>query len=382
MSDVLNRLLTDETGMKLVEGLEAIKVAIKGEKDNPIYGIKRSLTSNSNGWIRTDESYGLKAEATKDGSEVYNDFDKIYPWSDIISLNYDVVNDRVVAKYGDANFTFDGSNGEVITYIPPHYIKRWADENNEYRQIAKYYFDGATKVDGFYVGRYTTSAGTHSKSGVLSTVNQNITTFRNQAKALGQGWGQLDWRYCVLQNLYLVEYANGESQVTLGNGVSEDSAQHASGECDSLGMRSGCLVNDSKHSVIYRGIENPFGNIWQFVDGINIKDLQAYVCYEPSQYVVDKFTEPYQPLGYVNANANGNPKNLGCDVNNPLIDLTSEIGTSVYGDYYWQNSGNRIVIVGGYWGGGSGAGFFYWFCGLDSGNSAADIGSRLLKTSV
>lgn len=75
-----------------------------------------------------------------------------------------------------------------------------------------------------------------------------------------------------------------------------------SGQCDSLGMKSGCLNNDSKHAIIYRGIENIFGNIWQFVDGINIKENQSYVCTNPSEYVSDTFAAPYKELGYANSN--------------------------------------------------------------------------------
>ena len=42
-------------------------------------------------WERIEDSVGLIANATKDGSEVENDFDNIYPWSDIITYNYNDV---------------------------------------------------------------------------------------------------------------------------------------------------------------------------------------------------------------------------------------------------------------------------------------------------
>lgn len=380
MAQITKPILLDETGNKIAEAIEGVANVLKSGTTNKIYGIRKKLGTTSTGWIRTDDAKFLVANATKNGVEVENDFNDIYPWSDIKTVN--IFNNKVVAEIGDTNFAFDGSNGEVMTYIPSFYIKRWQDELNEYIQIAKLYFDGAVKVEPFYIGRYTTSNGTHSVSGVLSQVNQNITTFRNQAKAKGDGWSQLDWRYFIIQYLYLVEYADANSQAMLGNGVSEDSAQHTSGECDSLGMISGCLINDSKHSVIYRGIENPFGNIWQFVDGINIKDWQAYICYEPSQYVVDKFVEPYQSLGFINANANGNPNKMGYDANNQLVALPKEVGVSTYGDYYWQNSDNRIVLVGGGWSYGMSDGFFAWNCNSASGVTGSHIGSRLLKTSV
>ena len=54
----------------------------KKNKENlgHVYGIKRKVTDNSNPkWERIYDSIGLYAEATKDGSEVYNDFDNIAP---------------------------------------------------------------------------------------------------------------------------------------------------------------------------------------------------------------------------------------------------------------------------------------------------------------
>ena len=179
--------------------------------------------------------------------------------------------------------------------------------------------------------------------------------------------------------LYLVEYADGNSQSKLGQGNCSTSAQITLGGCDSLGMKSGCLANAGATSVIYRGIENIFGNIWQFVDGLNIKDNVAYICYKPSSYAVDTFTGDYSALGYTNATANGNPNKMGYDANNPMGALPSVVGTSTYGDYYWQNTGNRIAHVGGAWGDGASGGLFCWNLGVGSSAAPAYLGSRLLK---
>ena len=79
--------------------------------------------------------------------------------------------------------------------------------------------------------------------------------------------------------LYLVEYADYDSQEMLGVGNSYHSgtlgvSPSKSGECNSLGMKSGTLNNDGKHSMIYRVIEDIVGNADQFIDGINLKDYK------------------------------------------------------------------------------------------------------------
>ena len=156
-----------------------------------------------------------------------------------------------------------------------------------------------------------------------------------------------------------------------------------SGGCDSLGMKSGCLVNDGKHNVIYRGIESIIGNIFSFVDGINIKDCVAYVCYNPKEYVSDKFESPYEKIGYINSKQEGYCKALGFDINHPLIQLPTEIGansTSGTTDYYWCTAtGNRVARVGGGSNYGASDGLWFWNLNAASSSSYWFCGARVLK---
>ena len=154
-----------------------------------------------------------------------------------------------------------------------------------------------------------------------------------------------------------------------------------SGQCDSLGMKSGCIVNDGFHSMIYRGIENIFSNMWQFVDGLNIKDRVAYLCKDHSQYKSDTFVAPYKVIGYTNADTNGYAKNLGYDPDEPLARFPNEIGAgsgSGTSDYYYQNTGNRIAHVGGFFNYGAGCGLWCWDFDVDSSNAHFSFGCRVL----
>ena len=154
-----------------------------------------------------------------------------------------------------------------------------------------------------------------------------------------------------------------------------------SGQCDSLGMKSGCINNDNYHSVIYRGIENWFANMWQFVDGINIKDRVAYICKDHSEYASDKFTDPYKALGYTNGDTNGYSKALGFDPDEPLFRFPTEVGgsdSSYMADYYYQNTGNRVARVGGHFNGSGDCGPWSWNLNIDSSFSNVYIGCRVL----
>ena len=437
-------------------------------KDGGIYTVRRKIDSNSTKWERLDDNKGLIANATKDGSSVKNDFDEIYPWGDIISYNYDRTTGRETARYGDANFKFDGSNGEVLTKIPSFYYKRYQENGYEYISITKNQIEGYTRSPEFSVGRYESSydgTNIHSISGRFPEILKNITWFRTESRKVGINFGQLDYHYFILQMLYLVEYANYDSQSALGignayyrrfggdkalveeantnkivllngeyfvvnqyvditttewgdadiakgrrileitdyneNGVTGKeitfdgepvnitlntmirTSVQKSGECDVLGMNSGTLHSDGKHAVIYRGIENIYGNEYKFIDGINIKDRTIYINYNPATYQVDKFDGDYKQVGYTTSNVNGYGTLLGYDPNHPLINfplgVTSNISLSITKDYYDQLDGNRILIYGGPYNGYENVGIFWMNYNNSSGAASIYLGSRLLR---
>lgn len=137
-----------------------------------------------------------------------------------------------------------------------------------------------------------------------------------------------------------------------------------------------------KYPCVWRGIENPFGNIWQFVDGINITDNQAWVAKDAEVYASNLFTSPYEQLGYINANTNGYPKEMGYDRQNPSAELPIALGggsSSYYSDYYYQEAGQRIAPFGGFWFGGSAAGLSSWYLLYSSSGAYVSVGGRLLK---
>lgn len=452
----------------LEERVETLENQIKGA--GHVYGIKRKRVDNSSSeWERTDDSIGLVANATHDGTEVQNDFDNLSPWKDIISFNLDLETGKKNAYYGDPDFKFDGSNGDVYTHIPDIYYKVWQDEDYDYVQIADFAKTGFTKCDAFDIQRY--KAGIvgdvlHSYSGLIPASGKSIGEYRDILHTnLDENYCLLDWRYFTIQLLYLVEYADYNAQsklgkgfsglthrasdvsllaesnthrfvvnttagnnlivgqrISIGTGTEKDdiaknrkitaitdynsdgiigksitfdgaavtttitsviwSSQQSSGNCDILGMKSGCLVDDAKHEVIYRGIEDLYGNITHFIDGINIKDNQAYICYEPTEYISDRFESPYESIGYINVAGSGYIKTLGFDTNNPLTRFPIEVGGSTQTyitDYSTQNSGNRIVRVGGTLQDGAYDGPWYYTLTSTSSSRGWNTGARVIK---
>lgn len=359
------------------EWLNSLRGETTNAKKGHIYGIRRNIESSDPSWERIWDSVGLEANAIKDDTEVKNDFDHIYPWSDIVTYNYNTTTHKITAFIGEPSFKFDGSNGEVMTRFPEFWYKREnaKGENGntyEYIYIADYAEEGFEKSEQFSLSRYTVSGSTtklSSKSAIGSLVGVIPQNFRNATKLLGNNWASLDIKHwSILQLLYLVEYANYNVQSALGKGATQVSGNESlvNGGCDSLGMKSGCLANDGIHSVVYRGIENIFGNLWQFIDGINIKNFNTYVCYDIENYASDVFSNNYKQLGYINSSETVQfTKKVGYDKNNFLIQMPIAGGGSsdtYTGDCYWCSTGNRVVWAGGNWRDGDYAGLWCLDC--------------------
>lgn len=146
----------------------------------------------------------------------------------------------------------------------------------------------------------------------------------------------------------------------------------------------GSLVSnsDGKHPFVWHGIESLFGDIWQFVDGVNITDMQAWVCKNADNYASNVFASPYEQLGYVNANADGYTSAMGFDALHPFAEFPTAVTGSTstyYSDYQWHQTGQRIARAGGGWFDGSHAGLFCWALSNASSSTNMDFGGRLLK---
>ena len=137
--------------------------------------------------------------------------------------------------------------------------------------------------------------------------------------------------------------------------------------------------------MAFLGIENLYGNIWQFVDGININERQSWVCDNAAEYVSNVFAAPYKQVGYVNGSADGYSVSMGHDPANPMVSLPISVGGvagTFYGDYYYQTTGQRIAPVGGRWSDGASAGLACWALSYASWSASVYIGGRLVKKAL
>ncbi len=335
--------------------------------------------SDPNGFVNVDITTEPKAAVgTGAGS---SPFDACMPWSGM--EEYNVTSGKVGPKFGESGFS--RSNTDVVVFIPEFYYRVIDDASGKKR----YFYVADKKISDFekhpgsgrYVGRYNTGSGHVSRTGMSPLVSITRASARSGAKSKGSGWYEYDYAsWCAIGLLYIVEYADWDTQSKIGKGYSSGSSAISSGGTDGMTYHTGRgYGTDGATAAQYRHIENPWGNVFDWVDGVNFNGSTVYVCTDPAKYADDT------SAGYINAgtraSSGGYISALGVSTTAPWAIYPSSAGgseTTYIPDYSWTSSGWLVLYVGGNWGYGSRAGLFYFNGDYGSSGSASSIGSRLL----
>lgn len=315
-------------------------------------------------------------------------FDKYMPWMEMEEYNIEAET-GMRTKKGNSNFTRTQPTKPVLVKIPEFYYK--VEKSGT---IFRYYVaDGPVDEfhlhpgSGCYVARYEAIGSNNSSLGsflgsysstLAPSTRQTRYTYRTRARNMASGFQLYDFAaWCAVGLLYLVEFADWDSQKKMGQGIVNDADSHKTGETDSMVYHTGRAAGtDGKTAVQYRGIENPWGNVLEFVDGINFKNYAPYICTDPTKYA-DDITTNYTITG-VSLGGNGWTKGLGLSTNFPWAYLPNEVGGSgstFIPDYVTHLSqGWQVLVVGG---DGSYAGLFRFGSNYTSLESNSTIGARL-----
>lgn len=362
-----------------------------------IYGVD-NVGGSSPTLVRTDSSVGLSY--TVEASEIKSDFDSCYPFCEMRE-------------------EVDGL-GNVFIRIPKFYSKITPNANGTHKlQISGCRYDGfstlfidgqGNELDYVLVGKYEGScdssdyntAKMKSVSGATVKVSINITNYRKACMNNGDGYQQYDFLIdAIIKQLFMIEFATTHSQSIIYGWANGNSAALITGHTDNVKTASGSWNNnhdaetdawtdvtcntDGHHACKYRGIENPFGNVWKFVDGINFVGDKIYFCSDPTHYRTvddDNTTFKKAPYTYVGKRcmSEGYLKTIAQFDKYPLLGYASAIGAGTntyYSDYYYAQPTGVILIVGGAWHRGVSAGLWYWDGRYGAGDAYGSIGGRL-----
>ena len=387
-------------------------------------GTNATYTTAGTEWNQSADSY---VRSTTVGSYTQPDFDNIFPWShmrrctlwDNGTVNYylNATNSSVKATGGLSDLS--GADGQVMVEIPKFYYNHDFVGSEHNWEISRFNISGFSVHNAFikngvtvnyrYMAAYEGSMWDASESAMVPSVNiiNNMyaagdklcsvsgeypkvneirSEYRSMAAQRGTGWRQQDFDLIsAVQLLYLVEYADFDSQSTIGYGRTQLSggtwtADSYIGQCgksngDGDGTNS-VAGNTNNAYMTYRGIENFYGNVWTWVDGININTNILYVTNTDSDWADDTSTN-YTNLCVTLSNVNGYQVTLA-DTDRGFLPASVGGSSSTYiCDYYWQNTGWRVVLLGGGALSGAYAGAFYVLASDAASHYDVHIGGRL-----
>ena len=293
-----------------------------------------------------------------------------------------------------------GADGNVMVEIPKHYIKVETVVNVNSFSVSLtpevgYVLDPAflkwngtamVEVPYRYFRAYegfVSGGKLLSVSGVTPTRTQTIATFRTQAMANGAGWHLTDWNLLnTIRRLCYIEFCDFIVTKYLGNG-NDTGGDYGitTGQSNALGNRNSNSTHNDKY-MSYRGIENMYADVWEFVDGVNVNNYQFYVNGKYSTFQSDVFTGDYVAKGPLTVAGANNSFIKRCAVSSDGGFIATVVGgstTTFYGDALWSNTGARIALYGGAADSGASAGMGALYVNDTSSILGAQIGAAVCR---
>ena len=341
-----------------------------------IYGVQWDGTASTT-WSRTDaaETFVNPTPAVNNGNGS-SPFDTIMPWAGM------VVED-------------DATAGKLVK-IPKYWFKWTRSGNGMKLQIsngpeAGFHVspahadrgDGKGERDYVYVGRYHCNTSYKSQAGSQPAANMTRAAARSSIHNLGSTYWQYDYAmYWTIMMLYLVEYANWNSQATIGYGCSPSNAKFNMGATDNMVYHTGTSAasRTTYGSVQYRHIEGLWDNVYDWCDGIRFSGSTVYCIANPASFsdtsggtnVGTRATSSGYISGWTNPTADGFEYAL-------YPNAVSGSETTYVCDYCYYGASGVVLRVGGGYGQYQDRGAFYLDGDVAASDASADIGCRLQK---
>lgn len=221
---------------------------------------------------------------------------------------YLVKNDGTAAKMNPINSAFftdgttvDHTKGHTMWYSPDLYYLVTTENGLPIVWTSLIPIGGKkapAMCNGAYKGNVTSSALV-SKPNLVPTGSLSISAFWTAAQVNGKDWGLSNYSHrkkIVMQ--FLAEYGNTSIQAVLGVGLDgtgsdyDKSRNIQTGKTISLGDASGAVntldsASTTVQCISYRGLENIYGQIWEFAQGI-LSNAETVYIWDGNKMANDK----------------------------------------------------------------------------------------------
>lgn len=367
-----------------------------------VYGLNWNQTNDT--YVRTGDATGWtpftqfdtgpgNVEGTK-GTQGLDDFStnetvQKYMRRCVLNTNGTVnyyldANDSTLKEDGVTASVLNGTDGNVMVEIPKFYYKYNYNTTTgvvHEHTVSLVPFDGAVVHPAFVQAgvekdyRYAPAYQGSIIGGKLMSVSGNYVDcsqtrdqFRTAAEANGAGWHVYDWLlYEAATLLMVIEYGSlnlqaafGEGRTCLTGGTWADSSYygiHGNSNSDGNfsnnnqeGAHAGARVDADNAPadlvyMTYRGIENFWGTVWLFLDGINLFENIPYINDNPATFADDVESGDYVSAGITMTASDGYSSELANSNKGFFPTAVAGSNSTHTGDYFYANDAGEHGVV-------------------------------------
>lgn len=340
-----------------------------------IYGASWDGTSTTK-WTRTDDAAGftdpVPYTAGKSAAQCSSPFDNRLPWSGMVKSERTGGTMVAIPKFW-YKLTQNGAGMKV----------QIADKDTAGFHVSPAHMDrgdGKGERDVVYIGRYHCHTSDYkSKTGGRPKANITRSAARSGIHALGSNIWQMDFAMrFTLWMLYIVEFADWNSQAKIGKGCGNNSATENMGYTDSMPYHTGTTQSNRDTFGLgtqYRNIEGLWDNVLDWCDGCYYNSSGLNIIKNPNSF---SDTSGGTSIG---TPSSGWPSAFSVkDVSGAFpafIPTTASGSENTYScDSWYFYTSNPCLCVGGVYNQDTNCGLFYVGCSGAS-SSSANIGARL-----
>lgn len=354
-----------------------------------VYGVEWGLTGQTLSRTGAAVEFTNPVPYVNNGMSVEDcssPFDNLYPWNGIIR---ETVDGNEVVKIPKFWYKIEKTNSKLSIQIADA-PRDGFNVSPAHRARGSY-----PEQDYVYIGRYHSDSNYKSTSGVIPVVNITRATARTNQAAIGSGYYQLDFSLWVtIWMLYLVEFANWNSQSMIGYNCGNNSSKENTGSTDTMPYHTGTMQTSKTTygvGVQYRYIEDPWGNVLDWCDGItfgpdeNNNAGEGIYCFEDFA----DYSDSYNSANAVLVGRRANVSNYIQDFDQSNINGfdwvlypgNGDTGSSqnqVPDSCYFSATG-VVLCVGGYYGQYAYRGLFCLYGYYAASGQSGSVGVRLQK---
>lgn len=240
--------------------------------------------------------------------------------------------------------------------------------------------DGSGAVMDYILVSKGKATGTSSKatcvSGSSPLVKVTRAQMRTAARANGAGWQQFDWMVLqLLRDLFCVVFATTNSQLIFTGRTRASNAATVGGTWN---ISTPCGWNTTTMQNRFFGIEDVFGNVFDWCDGVTFSGATVYSTTDYNNFtdsttnMVNIGSRPTSK-GYISA--------LTYNTAQPFLNYPSAASgdaTQYYCDSEYYSSSGVVLVVGGSWDYGASAGLWCSSGSNGASSSSSNFGGRLV----